>query len=214
MRNISKNIKDLRIRSGLTQDALAEKLFVTRQTVSNYETGKSRPDIDMLMRIAEVLDTDINTVLYGVQPKDRTPLIRLAIGGILTLSLGILWLVSLEGHQIEYFNFEIGIMTWLYNISQPMFFTLVGWTVTQGISMLSKAKQPNLPAGKWITLFIVFLLILWIGLLMAMVSGWLRLPHSLYKVCYLAFICSVKYPWLLLFLGIGIWLCGFPHKRK
>ena len=60
MRNISKNIKDLRIRSGLTQDGLAEKLFVTRQTVSNYETGKSRPDIDMLMQIAEVLGTDIN----------------------------------------------------------------------------------------------------------------------------------------------------------
>ena len=40
MRDIGKNIRDLRIRSNMTQDELAQKLFVTRQTVSNYETGK------------------------------------------------------------------------------------------------------------------------------------------------------------------------------
>ena len=46
MRDIGKNIRDLRTRKDMTQDELAEKLFVTRQTVSNYETGKSRPDVD------------------------------------------------------------------------------------------------------------------------------------------------------------------------
>ena len=65
MRDIGKNIRDLRIQRNMTQDELAEKLFVTRQTVSNYETGKSRPDIEMLERIAEVLDADIRQVLYG-----------------------------------------------------------------------------------------------------------------------------------------------------
>ena len=65
MRDIAKNIRDARIKSNLTQDELAEKLFVTRQTVSNYETGKSRPDIDMLFSIAEVLGTDVNILLYG-----------------------------------------------------------------------------------------------------------------------------------------------------
>ena len=41
MRDIGKNIKTLRIRRGMTQDELAEALYVTRQTVSNYETGGS-----------------------------------------------------------------------------------------------------------------------------------------------------------------------------
>ena len=41
MRDIGKNIKGLRERRGMTQEALAEALFVTRQTVSNYETGVS-----------------------------------------------------------------------------------------------------------------------------------------------------------------------------
>ena len=65
MHNIGKNIKHLRLQQKLTQDELAERLFVTRQTISNYETGKSKPDVEMLAKIAEVLETDANTVIYG-----------------------------------------------------------------------------------------------------------------------------------------------------
>lgn len=42
MRDIGKNIKHLREVNKLSQEQLAEKLFVTRQTVSNYETGVSQ----------------------------------------------------------------------------------------------------------------------------------------------------------------------------
>ena len=45
MRDIGKNIRLLRQQKIMTQDELAEALFVTRQTVSNYETGRSRPDV-------------------------------------------------------------------------------------------------------------------------------------------------------------------------
>lgn len=39
MRDIGKNIRELRQRQNMTQDELAARLFVTRQTVSNYENG-------------------------------------------------------------------------------------------------------------------------------------------------------------------------------
>ncbi len=42
MRDIGKNIRDLRCMRGMTQEQLAEKLFVTRQAVSSYETGVSQ----------------------------------------------------------------------------------------------------------------------------------------------------------------------------
>ena len=42
MRDIGKNIRDLRKRQNMTQDELAARLFVTRQTVSNYENGVSQ----------------------------------------------------------------------------------------------------------------------------------------------------------------------------
>lgn len=41
MANVGKNIRRLRTQKHMTQDELAEKLFVSRQTVSNYETGVS-----------------------------------------------------------------------------------------------------------------------------------------------------------------------------
>ena len=71
MRDIGKNIRKLRESKGLTQDQLAEKLFVARQTVSNYETGRTRPDVDMIVSIANVLETDANSVIYGLPADDR-----------------------------------------------------------------------------------------------------------------------------------------------
>ena len=65
MSKISQNIKRQRIQKGLSQEELAQKLFVTRQTVSNYETGKSNPDLDTLIKLSEILETDVETLLYG-----------------------------------------------------------------------------------------------------------------------------------------------------
>ena len=42
MRDIGKNIRSLRVKRNMSQDQLAEALHVTRQTVSNYETGVSQ----------------------------------------------------------------------------------------------------------------------------------------------------------------------------
>lgn len=63
MRDIGKNIRDLRKRQNMTQDELAARLFVTRQTVSNYENGRTRPDVEQILRLAEIFGTDANAVL-------------------------------------------------------------------------------------------------------------------------------------------------------
>lgn len=56
MASISKNIKKLRKENNLTQETLSEKLFVTRQTVSYWETGRSQPTLDMLGDLAVALN--------------------------------------------------------------------------------------------------------------------------------------------------------------
>ncbi len=65
MAKVGKYIRIKRNKMGMSQEELAEKLFVSRQTVSNYENGRSNPDIDMLVNIAEVLETDVHTLIYG-----------------------------------------------------------------------------------------------------------------------------------------------------
>lgn len=68
--SIPKNIKRLRQRAGLTQEQMAEKLFVTRQTVSLWENGKTQPDIQTLERIAECFEVELMAVLYGEMPNN------------------------------------------------------------------------------------------------------------------------------------------------
>ena len=65
MYTVSKNIKRLRLSKNMTQDQLAEKMFVTRQTISNWEMEKSRPDIESLHKLAEIFGTDIDELIYG-----------------------------------------------------------------------------------------------------------------------------------------------------
>lgn len=65
MSKISKNIRQLRTRKGMTQDQLAEKLFVTRQAVSSWENGRTQPDIYMLGKLRVIFDVSIEELLYG-----------------------------------------------------------------------------------------------------------------------------------------------------
>lgn len=60
---LSDNIKNHRKAKGLSQDELAIKLNVVRQTVSKWENGLSVPDSEMLLTIAEELGTTVNTLL-------------------------------------------------------------------------------------------------------------------------------------------------------
>lgn len=77
MADFSTNLKRLRKREKLSQDTLAEKLNVSRQTVSSWERGNSYPDLDMLVRISEVLHTDPNALLYPPTGKKEFSMDRL-----------------------------------------------------------------------------------------------------------------------------------------
>ena len=60
---LNENIKALRKTNGLTQDELAIRLNVVRQTVSKWEKGLSVPDAEMLQRIAEVFEVSVSQLL-------------------------------------------------------------------------------------------------------------------------------------------------------
>ena len=67
MQAIGTNLRRLRVRAGLTQDALAGMLHVTRQTVSSWEIGRTEPDLDTLLALAEALPCDATELIYGVK---------------------------------------------------------------------------------------------------------------------------------------------------
>lgn len=60
---LQENIKTIRKSKGLSQEELAAKLNVVRQTVSKWEQGLSVPDAGLLISLAEALDTPVSTLL-------------------------------------------------------------------------------------------------------------------------------------------------------
>lgn len=56
-------LRELRTKAGLSQDALAERIFVTSQAVSRWETGETVPNTETLKLLSELFDVSINTLL-------------------------------------------------------------------------------------------------------------------------------------------------------
>ena len=59
----SKNLKTLRKQKGFSQEELASRLHVVRQTISKWEKNLSVPDADTLIRLAEILEVSVSELL-------------------------------------------------------------------------------------------------------------------------------------------------------
>lgn len=68
----SRKLIDLRRKNQLSQAGLANKLFVTRQSISKWENGESEPSIDKLISIAEIFNTSLDNLIMGnMSDKDK-----------------------------------------------------------------------------------------------------------------------------------------------
>ncbi|WP_297235648.1 helix-turn-helix domain-containing protein [uncultured Flavonifractor sp.] len=235
MRDIGKNIRTLRERRGMTQEELAQALFVTRQTVSNYETGKSRPDIDMLVSIAQVLESDVNQVLYGLPPEqDRQREVRyLAVGCLIVAAIFLVLTLPapLMNKIIQRRYVGADLVMALTCLMKPAIWLLSGWCALQGLGLLRVARP--LEERVWITwarrgvlLFLVvnvvlFLPLLVVGLIQVIQDG-LGLPYEalaevpqIQVYAWLAnrlLMLNVLYPQVYTVLGVALWLFRFPKR--
>lgn len=99
---IGNNIKKLRTAQGLTQDQLAERLFVTRQTISSWERSASHPSLEQLEAIAAALGEDVMTLLYGPKPKYQPSRKRVVLAVVLiALAVTVLVLGAVLPPQVE-----------------------------------------------------------------------------------------------------------------
>ena len=243
MRDIGKNIKMLREERNLTQDELAEKLFVTRQTVSNYETGRSRPDVEMLTKIAEVLGTDANTVIYGREPEQlHWEKRKLAVGIGVALVLAVLWFWLKPVFQAHKQNtYDTVPLVLLHMLVFPGLLMTVGWTAMQGSHVFLGTKRPRENQVRWLRRGTLVLLGVWFALVLPMVVDMVRLDVTRWMwvtaenfTSYYSWDFMLPEPWhsivwnpvssallwgnlnlwgLFPFIGAALWLGGFPKGR-
>ena len=69
----AENLRQWRISKGLSQQDLAERMYVTRSTVARWENGSRLPDALMIMRLSACLGIDVNTLLATVAESEEAP---------------------------------------------------------------------------------------------------------------------------------------------
>ena len=139
MSKVSKNLKRIRTEKKLTQDALAEKVHVTRQAISNWENDKTKPDIESLEILAEVLEVDIEELIYGekksvivsqdkTKQKGRIKITLAVVGSILVAS----------GLAILFFGF------WQdFSIPLQTAFSVIPMLAGQGLALYTYLKKKD-----------------------------------------------------------------------
>lgn len=124
MEKFGERLAALRKERGLSQEDLAEKLQLIRQTISKWETGASKPDLELLVRLAELLNVSVDGMLgretRSAAKKKADPFapffyifltIAFSLGGI--LSMWNYWLLGTSGNYSYAIARMSKIMIWV-----------------------------------------------------------------------------------------------------
>lgn len=201
MRDIGKNIRRAREQKGYGQEQLAELLFVTRQTVSNYETGRSRPDVDTLVKLAGLLDVEVTELIYGTEPCNtgNRRALWLRIGASILLIGVNIWLTSFAADYAQRYYSELPNGIRLMLLLPCLWFEL-GQLAVELLRLVWKAKSVHFARGiriicaVWIVFYTLctipvlvaiftsdFVIPQWLGRLALMVvGGGAGIPKTLY----------------------------------
>lgn len=71
MIEFSNQLKKYRTNSNITQDELANKLFVTRQAISKWESGESTPDMNNLVKLTDIFNISLDTLVLGKKENSK-----------------------------------------------------------------------------------------------------------------------------------------------
>ena len=74
---LSKNLKNIRLKNNYNQEYVANKLGVTKQTISNWEKGKRTPDIDSLVKLANLYEVTLDTLTGSDKRNENIELLNI-----------------------------------------------------------------------------------------------------------------------------------------
>lgn len=189
---LGRQIKNFRNDAGMSQDILAERVFVSRQTISNWENDKSYPDVKSLILLSEVFNVSLDNLIKGdiremkeqVKAEDREQFEK--IGNIFTvLFLAIIVLPVPLIYFLDYLG--IGIYAVLFAVT--MYFAvkveqkkkqydiqtyreIIAFHEGKSLDEISKAREEGKrPYQKWFSVIVTGAITLLFSLLMAWLLG-------------------------------------------
>ena len=150
--NIADRISILRKSRGISQEELADKIGVSRQAVSKWESGQSTPDIDRIILLSDYFKTTTDYLLKGIESaketEDKWNAMLFSIAGTILNAIGLVFAIIIWWEQRRAYAAGIGIIFMLVGIE--LFVT--GKIVDTKDKL--KAKHLFIFLNVWILLFI------------------------------------------------------------
>ena len=205
MNDIMKNIKRLRQERNLTQEELAEKLHVTRQAVSNWETGKNQPDIELLKTLAETFEVDVTELLYEPKP-DAEKRKRIIVAAALCVLAALAWagyILLYDKARIQHARFDMRLTMLLVLGLRPLAFLVLGGAVPALVSLWRDLHPATLSVCRWMLAAGAAILLVYL----AGVWGMFRSP----RLNYYWTLWAGYAPWTFLLPG-ALLFCGSQRK--
>ena len=100
MMKFGEKVKQFREETGMTQQTLAERLYVTRQAVSKWERGTRYPDVLTVKKIAQVLEVSVDDLLSGEELREnveKSPILSMPVQSTIQT---VLYAVALTGYML------------------------------------------------------------------------------------------------------------------
>ncbi len=145
MNTVSENLKRIRQERNLTQQQMADKLYVTQQAVSNWEKGKTMPTVDMLVDIATKLNVEIDQLLYAVDEKKEKQKKKVFVYTVITVTLLFLYIYLFPlADKMREENFDLTLRAFVYFILVPLIYFFIPLTAVQ-YTKINIRKTPQLP---------------------------------------------------------------------
>ena len=139
-------LQELRKQKGLTQEELAESLYVSRTAISKWESGRGYPNIDSLKAISKFFSVTIDELLSGEEvltiaeenQKQKEAYLRDMVFGLLDLSVAIVFFVPFFGQKADGYVQAISLLflTEIAPYLKAAYFVIVIGMVVFGISTL------------------------------------------------------------------------------
>src|SRR5690625_4999015 len=142
--NLSVKLKTLRTEKNLTQEQLAEKLQVSRSTISSWETGRSYPDLEMVIEICDCFNVSLDYLLREDEKMVRklnfgTKQKRWLIGIVITLAFLLFnTVISSLTFQANPKHLEVSNVTMIRDVSYNGENPDRDWNTTINLDMKSK----------------------------------------------------------------------------
>jgi len=150
---LNEKLQELRKQKGLTQEELAEILFVSRTTISKWESGRGYPNIDSLKAVAEFFNVTIDELLsskelLSIAQKDsaiKIQQIRDLVFGLLDLTFLLIIFIPLFGQEDGDFIRQVSLLA-LEGIPiyiKAIYFVIILFTTVFGILLLTLQNWDN-----------------------------------------------------------------------